>query len=124
MSIRLHYVELPLMFRYRLSEVNINGRSLDRLTLELGLSADFLAKGTQSADNEDQFENSSWLFFSATANAGVQYDFTKRLGVGARVMYSILPCRINPQAALFSFRHYYNFAIQATLVYTIFPSSR
>lgn len=124
MSIRLHYVELPLLWHYRLSELNINGVSFDRLSLEIGLSADFLIKGQQSANNEDLFDNDSWLFFSVTGNAGAQFDITERLGVNLRVMHSLTPCRINPKVALFSFQHYYNFVLQATLVYTILPSRR
>lgn len=124
MSIRLHYIEVPLMYHYCLSGLTINGKTWKRLSLEAGVSADFLAKGTQSADQESQYENTSWLFFSMTANAGAQYNVTERLGFNVRVMYSILPCRINPQVALFSFQHYYNFAIQACVVYAIFPAGK
>ena len=119
MSIRLHYMELPLMFRYDLSALNINGKKLDFITLELGLSGNFLIRGTQSADFEDGFDNASWLFFSMTGNVGVHFDLTERLGVNIRSMNSITPCRLHPEVPVFSWRHYYNIALQATLVYTI-----
>lgn len=119
MDIRLHYIELPVMFRYDLSKLNINGKSLDFISLEIGLSADFLVKGTQSANHENNFENPSWLFFSATGNAGVQFDINDRLGINLRSMYSLTPCRLHPEVPVFSFRHYYNFALQAMVVYTI-----
>lgn len=118
MSIRLHYVELPVMFRYDLSKLNINGKSLDFITLELGLSGDFLLRGTQSADFEDNFDNPSWLLFSVTGNVGLQFDINERLGINIRSMNSLTPCRLTPGAGSY-FLHYFNIALQATVVYTI-----
>ena len=119
MNIRLHYVEIPIMFRYDLSAFNINGKTLDFITLELGLSSDFLARGMQSANYEDNFDNSSWLFYSVTGNLGVQFDLNEHLGVNIRSMNSLTPCRFHPEAPVFSWFHYYNIALQATVVYTI-----
>lgn len=118
MSIRLHYVELPILFRYDLSKLHINGKSLDFITFEIGLSGDFLIRGTQSADFEDQFDNNSWLFFSLTGNLGVQFDINDRLGINIRSMNSITPCRLRPDVPVFSWNHYYNIVLQATVVYT------
>lgn len=120
MDIRLHYVELPLMFRYNLSGLNINGKKLDFITLELGLSGDFLIRGTQSADFESNFDNNSWLFFSMTGNAGLQFDLSEHLGLNIRSMNSITPCRLHLEAPRFSLYHYYNIVLQASVVYTIF----
>lgn len=120
MNIRLHYLELPLMLRYDLSAFNINGKVLDFITLELGLSGDFLIRGTQSANHEDNFDNTSWLFFSVTGNLGVQCDLNEHWGVNIRSMNSLTPCRLHPEAPLYSWFHYYNIALQATVVYTIF----
>lgn len=119
MDIRLHYIELPLMFRYNLSRFSISGMPLDFLTLELGISGDFLVRGTQSANHENHFDNPSWLFFSVTGNVGVQFNINDRLGINIRSMYSLTPCRLHPEVPVFSFRHYYNSALQATVVYTI-----
>ena len=119
MDIRLHYVELPMMFRYDLSQFNVNGKALDFITLELGLSGDFLLRGTQSANFEDNFDNDAWLFFSVTGNLGMQFDVNDRLGINIRSMNSLTPCRLHPEAPVLSWYHYYNIAIQATLVYTI-----
>lgn len=122
MSIRLHYVELPILFRYDLSEININGKPLNFITLELGLSSDFLIRGTQSADFEEQFDNPSWLFFSLTGNVGLQFDLNDRLGINIRGMRSITPCRFHPEVPVFSWYHYYNVVLQAALVYTFVHS--
>jgi len=122
MNIRLHYVELPIMYRHKLSKVNLNGMPLDFITLEIGASADFLAKGTQSANYDGNFENDAWLFFSITGNVGIQVELGERLGVNLRSMNSLTPCRLHPEVPLLSLRHYYNIALQACLTYTILPS--
>lgn len=119
MDIRLHYVELPVLFRYDLSQFNVNGKDLDFITLELGLSGDFLIRGTQSANFEENFDNDAWLFFSVTGDIGIQIDFSDRLGVNIRSMNSLTPCRFHPEAPVLSWYHYYNVALQATVVYTI-----
>ena len=118
MSIRLHYVELPVLFRYDLSQLNINGKSLDFITLEFGLSGNFLLRGTQSADFEDAFDNPSWLLFSVTGDVGLQFDINDNLGINIRSMNSLTPCRLTPGAGSY-FQHYFNIAFQATVVYTI-----
>lgn len=117
MNIRLHYVELPLMFRYNLSPLLINGRHLDFITVEAGLSGDFLIKGTQSANYENGFENPAWLFFSITANAGIQFDINDKFGVNIRSLNSVTPCRWKGNVGSL-FLHYYNIVMQATVTYT------
>lgn len=119
MDIRLHYVELPILFRYDLSKFNINGKALDFITLEIGLSSDFLLRGTQSADFEDNFDNDAWLFFSVTGDLGIHFDINDRLGINIRSMNSITPCRLHPEVPVLSWYHYYNVALQASVVYTI-----
>ncbi len=121
MDIRLHYVEVPIMFRYRLSNFQ---EPLDFITLEIGLSADFLAKNSQSAYNDGGFENPSWLFFSVTGNIGVQFDINERLGVNIRSMNSLTPCRWNLESPSIFYGHLYNIALQAGLTYTILAPGR
>lgn len=118
MNIRLHYIEMPLMYRYNLGGININGRRFDFLTLEVGVSGDFLIKNSQSADNESGFDNPSWAFFSVTGNVGFQFDINERLGINIRSMNSLVPCRWKPNVGSY-FQHYFNIALQATLTYTI-----
>lgn len=118
MSIRLHYIEMPVMFRYNLGGININGRRLDFITAEIGLSGDFLIKNVQEAGNDGGFDNSSWAFFSVTGNLGLQFDINNRLGINIRSMNSLIPCRWKPGVGSY-FLHYFNIALQATVVYTI-----
>ena len=118
MNIRLHYIEMPIMFRYNLGRLRINGRPLDFITAEIGLSGDFLIKGSQSAGNESGFDNPAWAFFSVTGNIGLQFDINDRLGINIRSMNSLIPCRWKPNVGSY-FLHYFNIALQATVVYTI-----
>ena len=118
MNIRLHYIEVPVMYRYNLSELIINGRTFDFITLEAGLSADILVKNSQSANHDAGFENPSWLFFSVTGNLGVQFDVNDRLGFNIRSMNSLTPCRLTPEAGSY-FLHWFNIVLEAKVVYTI-----
>lgn len=124
MNIRLHYIELPVMYRYNLSRVNINGMPLNFITLEIGLSGDFLAKNSQSANFETGFENPSWLFFSITGNVGFQIEFGERLGVNLRSMNSLTPCRWRPDSPSLFYGHYYNIVLQAAMTYTLKASGK
>lgn len=118
MNIRLHYIEVPVMYRYNFSRININGRHLDFLTAEIGLSGDFLIKNNQSADHEPGVENPSWVFFSITGNIGLQFDINESWGINIRSMNSLTPCRWKPNVGSY-FLNYFNIALQATVVYTI-----
>lgn len=119
MDIRLHYVEMPVMFRYNLSRYQFGQLSLDFITLEAGLSADFLAKNRQAAYNDGGYENPNWLFFSVTGNIGLQFELSKRFGINIRSMNSITPCRWNYESPSIFYGHCYNIALQATMIYTI-----
>jgi len=119
MDIRLHYVEVPITYRYNLERFRVSGRDLDFITLEVGLSADFLAKNRQSANFEYGFENPNWLFFSVTGNLGMQFELTDHIGVNIRSMNSLTPCRWNPESPSVFRGHYYNIVLQAGLTYTI-----
>lgn len=124
MNIRLHYIELPVMYRYNLAPFNFNGMPLDFITLEIGLSGDFLAKNSQAANFENGFENPSWLFFSVTGNVGFQIELGERLGVNLRSMNSLTPCRWRPDSPSLFYGHYYNIVLQAALTYTLKASNK
>ena len=117
-SLRLHYAEIPLMLRYDLGDFRVNGRPLDFLTLEAGISADIRLKATEDVDADYQVTTSRWNMFSATANAGVHVAFNDHLGLGARFMYSVVPCRFSSSPGWF-YGQYYNKVVQMTLTYNI-----
>lgn len=112
-SLRLHYVEIPLMLRYNLGALRVSF-----LTLEAGVSLDLRMRATEDVDGDFQVTTKRWNFISATANAGVHFDITKHFGVGARFMYSVAPCRFTGNPGWF-FNQYYNKVIQLTLTYNI-----
>ena len=115
-SLRMHYVEIPLMLRYNLGVIHVNF-----ITLEAGASIDVLLKATENVMNGGpEVTTRRWSRISATANAGLHFDITKHLGIGARFMYSVAPCRFvgNPTPGWFRY-HYYNKVIQLTLTYNI-----
>ena len=118
-SLRLHYAEIPLMLRYDFGHFTIKGRSLDFLSLEAGVSLDFRMKATEDVDTDFQVTTNRWRFFSMTGNAGLHIAFTDHFGLGVRWMYSVIPCRINPESSSYIFGHYYNKVWQFTLTYNI-----
>ena len=117
-SLRLHYAEIPIMLQYNLGNFRVSGRSLDFLTLEAGISADVRLKATEDVDADYQITTSRWNLLSATANAGVHVAFNEHLGLGARFMYSVVPCRFSGSPGWF-YGQYYNKVVQFTLTYNI-----
>ena len=118
-SLRLHYAEIPLMLRYDFGHFKIKGRSLDFLSVEAGVSLDFRMKATEDVDTDFEVTTKRWRFFSLTANAGLHVAISKHFGLGARWMYSAIPCRINPESPSHFYGHYYNKVWQFTLTYNI-----
>lgn len=117
-SLRLHYAEIPLMLRYNLGVFRVGGRSLDFITVEAGASLDFRLKATEDVDGDYQVTTRRWNVFSSTANAGLHFALNDHLGLGARFMYSVVPCRFTGNLGWF-FNQYYNKVIQFTLTYNI-----
>ena len=112
-SLRMHYVEIPLMLRFNLGVFRVNF-----ITLEAGASIDVLMKTTENVNGDYQVTTRRWSRISATANAGVHFDITKHFGLGARFMYSVAPCRFTGNPGWF-YNQYYNKVIQITATYNI-----
>ena len=115
-SLRLHYAEIPLMLRYDLGRFRVNGRPLDFISLEAGVSADVRLRATEDVYGDYQVTTSRWNLFSATANAGVHFAFNEHFGLGVRYMYSIVPIRFTGNPGWF-YNQYYNKVVQFTLTY-------
>lgn len=112
-SLRLHYAEIPLMLRYDLGALRA-----DFLTLEAGVSLDVRLRATEDVNGDFQATTSRWNFFSATANAGIHFAIGDHFGIGARFMYSVVPCRFTGNPGWF-YNQYYNKVVQITLTYNI-----
>lgn len=120
-DLRLHYAEIPIMVLYDFGHFTVGGKPLDFASVEAGLSLDFLLKYFGELDYSIQ----SWKlnFFSITGNFGLHFKITHHLGLGARMMYSVLPMQTNPTPQWF-FNHAYNKVIQFTLTYTFNAPTR
>lgn len=112
-SLRMHYVEIPLMLCFNLGVFRVNF-----ITLEAGASIDVLMRATEDVNGDYQVTTRRWSRVSATANAGVHFDITKHFGLGARFMYSVAPCRFTGNPGWF-YNQYYNKVIQITATYNI-----
>lgn len=117
-SLRLHYAEIPLMLQCNLGFFRINGHPLDFITLEAGASIDIRLRATEDVNADFQVTTHRWNFFSSTANAGVHVAFNDHIGLGARFMYSVVPCRFSGNPGWF-INQYYNKVWQLTLTYNI-----
>ena len=124
MEIRLHYAELPVLFRYDLSGLSFNGTPMNFVTLEAGISPTFLISGKQSADFEDLFENTSWLAFTALGHLGIQLDLNDHWGANLRYLHSLTPCRWNPNVPSLFYGHLYHVALTASLTYTFIHAGK
>lgn len=107
-SLRLHYVEIPLMLQ----------GNFGIFTIEGGASIDVLLKATEDVNEDFQVTTRRWNTVSATGNIGVHFDITDHIGIGARFMYSIVPIRFTGNPGWF-YNQYYNKVIQITLTYNI-----
>lgn len=112
-SLRMHYVEIPLMLRFNLGVFRVNF-----ITLEAGASIDVLMRATEDVNGDYQVTTRRWSRISATANAGIHFDIAKNFGIGARFMYSVAPCRFTGNPGWF-YNQYYNKVIQITATYNI-----
>jgi hypothetical protein len=101
------------MIRYNLGALRVNF-----LTLEAGVSLDLRMRATEDVDGDFEVTTRRWNFFSATANAGVHFTFSKHFGAGMRFMYSVAPCRFTGNPGWF-YNQYYNKVFQFTLTYNI-----
>lgn len=118
-NLRLHYAEIPLMLRYDLGHFRIGGRPLDFITLEAGVSLDFRLKATEDVDTDYQVTTNRWNFFSVTGNTGVHFAFDDHWGLGARWLYSLMPCRFKGGSTSWFYGHYHNKVWQFVVTYNI-----
>ncbi len=88
-TIRLDYVELPLIASANLGFFNINGRKLDWISVEAGASADVLAHTNQQNNGANEASN-RWKRFCVNGILGLKFNvIEKKLQIGTRVITSI-----------------------------------
>ena len=88
-TIRLDYVELPLVAAANLGFVNINGYKLDWISVEAGASIDVLAH-TNQVNNGANEDSNRWKRLCLNGIIGVKFNvIEKKLQIGTRIITSI-----------------------------------
>lgn len=87
-KIRLDYVEMPLVASANLDFLKVNGRKLDWLKFELGLSLDALVYTNQKINAANEATD-MWRPLCLNGVLGMQFQLTPKLGIGFRVITSI-----------------------------------
>lgn len=118
-NLRLHYAEIPLMLRYDLGALRFRSRLFDAIILEAGTSLDFRLKATEDVDADYETTTYRWNSFSMTGNVGAHFAFNNHWGMGARWLYSIVPCRFSGELPSWFYGHYYNKVWQVFVTYNL-----
>lgn len=88
-TIRLDYIELPLLASANLGFININGKGLDWISIEAGASMDVLAYTNQKNNGANESSN-QWKRVCFNGLLGLKFNvINKKLQIGARVITSI-----------------------------------
>lgn len=87
-KIRLDYVEMPLVASANLGFIKVNGRKIDWITFELGLSLDALvySNNTFNAANE---ATDMWRPLCLNGILGLKFRLMPKLELGFRVITSV-----------------------------------
>ena len=88
-TIRLDYIELPLIASANLGFLSINGNKLDWISFEAGASVDVLAYTNQKNNGANEDSN-RWKRLCVNGILGVKFNvLEKKLQIGTRVITSI-----------------------------------
>ena len=88
-TIRLDYIELPLIASANLGFININGKTLNWISFEAGASVDVLAY-TNQVNNGANEDSNRWKRLCVNGILGVKFNIIeKKLQLGARVITSV-----------------------------------
>ncbi|MBO7469615.1 MAG: outer membrane beta-barrel protein [Bacteroidales bacterium] len=88
-SIKLDYIEVPLVVSANLGFFNINGKKFDWISFETGLSLDVLARVRQTYNGVNEPVSSQWKSMCFNGILGLKFNLTEKLQLGTRVITSI-----------------------------------
>lgn len=88
-SLKLDYVELPILISANLSALNINGRPCKWLALELGASLDVLVRHKESVNGASDGIDNYWNRLSCSGIAGVKITLKEQYSLAFRTEFSI-----------------------------------
>ncbi len=83
-DLRLHYIEVPVLFQYEV---------IGNLSLEIGPAFGFLVKSVEKNEQGIMPDSKPFNKFELSGSVGVGYSFFERFKINARFSYSLLPIR-------------------------------
>ena len=88
-TIRLDYVEMPLVASANLGFFDINGKKFDWIFFELGASLDVLAYTNQKNNGANEYGSHQWKKMCFNGILGLKFRLSEHLQLGTRVITSI-----------------------------------
>ena len=89
-TIKLDYIELPLVAAMNLGFLNINGNKLDWISVEAGTSIDVLVNTNQKNNGAYESGSEQWKRLCLNGILGLKFNvIDKKLQIGTRVITSI-----------------------------------
>lgn len=83
-DLRLHYIEIPVLFQYQV---------IKNLSLEAGPGFGFLVKSVEKDEQGIMPDSKPFNKFELSGSVGVGYSFFERFKFNVRFSYSLLPIR-------------------------------
>lgn len=88
-TIKLDYIEMPLIVSANLGFININNKQLKWISLEAGASVDVLANVNQQTNGVNEIASNKWKKICFNGIIGVKFNLTEKLLLGTRIITSI-----------------------------------
>ncbi|MBR6437936.1 MAG: PorT family protein [Bacteroidales bacterium] len=88
-TIKLDYIEMPLIVSANLGFININNKQLKWISLEAGASVDVLANVNQQTNGVNEIASNKWKKICFNGIIGVKFNITEKLLLGTRIITSI-----------------------------------
>lgn len=118
-SIKLDYIEAPLVVSANLGFLSINNKKLDWISFEAGFSADVLANVKQEYNGVNEPASSKWKRVCFNGILGVKFNLTEKLQLGTRVITSINSAYTGTTLQAYRFGHWgaFNDVLELVLYY-------
>ena len=118
-SIKLDYIEAPLVVSANLGFLSINNKKLDWIAFEAGLSADVLANVKQEYNGVNEQASRKWKRVCFNGILGLKFNLTEKLQLGTRVITSINSAYTGTTLKAYRFGHWgaFNDVLELVLYY-------
>ena len=88
-SLKLDYIELPILVSANLSAIKINGKPCKWLSIELGASLDALIRHKESVNGASDGIANYWKRLTVSSLVGIKFTIKEKYGIGIRSVNSI-----------------------------------